>query len=68
MAASPASIERNWGITGGAGSLRQYFCLCSIPEKGAKTLYLTLPETPRELMKEQGAEANPRGAESVDTV
>lgn len=53
---------------GEAGSLREYFCLCSVPEKGAKTLHLTLPETPGELIKEQGAETNPRGAESVDTV
>lgn len=53
---------------GGAGSLRLYFCLCSVPEKGAKTLHLTLPETPGELIKEQGAEVNPRGAESVDMV
>lgn len=53
---------------GEADSLREYFCLCSVPEKGAKALHLTLPETPGELIKEQGAETNPRCAESVDTV
>lgn len=56
------------GDYGWAGSLRRYSCLCSIPEKGAQTLHLTLPETPGELIKEQGPEANPIGAESVDMV